>query len=1193
MEASVRVKLRVIHTAALFSGDGRELPVRGLPLALLVALAVEESPWEASELARLLWGARADPRASLRQAIYSIRRLGGFDIIEREGQRITLSSTVQADVTDIRSAIASTRPALLLSIDSCELADPIAGRGLTGWTRWLSGRQDSLTAAYTRSLQTAADNAVSDTDVAIMCLRRAVDTSPQSVALHARLVRTLLRARREADAFEAVLKARSVFASDADAQASIERLAKGLSLPSRPHHQPESRHGPGSIARPGTYDRLSAWTSSSTGIAIIEGATGSGRSTLLRDVAEYHERHIGPVVQLVAPESQSTLHLALVTDLIRALRQQPGSLGGSTVSDRVLNELLPETGASAAGVATDLRIVADALADLVAAVADEGHVMIAIDDLHQADVASLTVLARIGRAARGQLVLVGTIWSGVARSVELEEVRQLATLRIPLRPIARPQLVDRLSQLGLSETETMAVADRICEWSGGDPEVSGALIALAEELKREHDASDSFEGWPLDPPPVVHRLWRQRTQDLPEHALPVARRLVQNGALTEAELDAADLDAARTLTGSGLILLDDRGQLAPACAPARRALLSRLKRTWSRSTAVGGIGLAAAALAGVLVSSPGLGPTTGSPSGDFYVIEGSRLTPLGIAGTEDGSVLTLPDSFRLGHAERMHDGGVWYFGRTRRGGEIAPSAAIVDDRGEYVFLRNDSIQSSVLGVSPRGDWAVVSEQTSTPEEEWRERLILQNVRDPSRIRELMPPRPLVNGGPWSPDGLTIVSVAPSMVDTIRFLWADGRPRSESFDTTYHRLWDAPTWCPDSRHVVAVSKGVDSSQEALVRIDAETGQRSTLPVTLRFLRKPICLAADADVIAIRGIRPPSIEESLVMIDFRGPDPVERTLASTHSSQFLLWVPDEPVRPFEALEARVDRRTLAWGDRVALHAHATRSDGSTQPVSPEWETLTPGVLTIEESELIAAGTGAAQIMARLGDLRDTIHLVVTGNPRDEVIVEEEFDPGWETRWDIETALPRPTSTFDSASGSWLLNLNGNGMFDDTFGLVERLDLSLGLTVEFEFNLLLSLRTHQRFMACLRSSSSDVREAIDQLDAQTCFTYPYADLDRRRTDIGLLSTHPPGEVMTIPIPNDSAWHHVAIQVSPAGRPTLFFDREAVATSEWLLPTPDGTHWYLVLGGHSREGRTQIRNVLVRRGEQYPASRSPTARR
>ena len=535
----------------------------GKPYAALCLVGLEPTAVTRDDLGALLWpGVPADrARASVRQALYSVRKAIGSDVlIEREGALHLDRTAVGFDLDELDRA---------LSREDLEAAHemwnggPFAHFSLAdapAFNTWA----DRIRERYERKLGTALrDRGLASLDrgdlqESLDWLARALDVRPYDEAAHGARIEVLLGLGRLDEASQALDQAR--YLVDEPSADLLERLRDRLDAMRRVRLGDVGTQDEDLVlqfvGRTHEFAQLrSMWTAVSAGrarAAAMLGDAGAGKTRLAE---EFIRNAAGPDVTVVkgkASPSERTLEFGLVAELVRGLAVQPGAAGVSNTSLGVLRQLVPSlgNGSGAAWVGQPAGAsLADAFIDLVEAVAGEGPVVLLADDLQWADAASRTLLLRAIRSLRSVPVL--TLMTCRSGDADLSAVRVLreeaGDLRLTLFELSplTPEEVDEL--VGLTarvdpESRTETVVRLLHATTGGNPLF---LTELLRELQAEGVLTRDEDGWvlrassmPTDPrlPSSVRELLESRVSALGHDAKLFLAALADGGSRRMAEV---------------------------------------------------------------------------------------------------------------------------------------------------------------------------------------------------------------------------------------------------------------------------------------------------------------------------------------------------------------------------------------------------------------------------------------------------------------------------------------------------------------------------------------------------------------------------------------------------------------------------------------------------------------------------------
>ncbi|MEY4609303.1 MAG: hypothetical protein RL625_1520, partial [Gemmatimonadota bacterium] len=564
----------------------------GKVIALLIYLASQEGRAVPREvLADLLWGDESPDhaRASLRQALYALRRLLGESIVGGDRQGVALADgALEFDGAECIAGARVGDLAQMLAVyhgPFCAQLEVGEARRFHEWMEEERRRlRHLLQDVATRSLPVLLRTGPIAT--ALTLARRLHDLEPDDPEAVGMLVDALIAAGAINEARERVVSAIALHRSGGEPiPASLRDLERRL-----------DRWEVGAAPRAGTIDALGHQMVGREGAAqqllveaerarfggprrlLLTGPMGIGKTRLLDEVEARLRLRGARVVRVRLLPAMQEVPYAALADLVRALAKLPGSLGIPEGAAHELVALVPELAARFPNTAPrptgeedrQANLLREALGELLAAVAEERLVVLMVDDLAGVDARSLRILASVMRAPGLHLldVLVARPGSEVTglvthRTVTLHplEVGELRTLLEGVAPLPEAAWVDPFLA-------------RLLERSRGIPQVAleiiravadAGLLRIGERSWICDDAAGLLSG-------ITDRLGSEGGL---ASLSPLARRLLMLLVQWQRPVEERDLDAMARL-------MDDRLEAA-VVGPALRQL-ERLGWVISRDT---------------------------------------------------------------------------------------------------------------------------------------------------------------------------------------------------------------------------------------------------------------------------------------------------------------------------------------------------------------------------------------------------------------------------------------------------------------------------------------------------------------------------------------------------------------------------------------------------------------------------------
>lgn len=411
-----------------------ELPSSRRIRALLGWLALHPGRHSRSRLAGLFWPdvPETSARASLRSAIWALRSalgpdFGGYLVTDRD--TVTLAGAdLRVDLREVRRLAGLRQPAAALDLCHGDLLQELDD----DWVVAARGELDDDIAAALLDVITEARRA-GDQAMALACARRRAALRPLDEVAGGDLIRMLIESGDSAAALETFAQLEQRLAAELHIPVSEETtaLVAPLRRPPRAHGkdgvpagQPEpaglsGSPGPGTgtglIGREPDVARLTrAWRAAQSGsgtAVLLEGEGGIGKTRLVEELqATVHEvspGSPGPGLSAIAAAGPGqTAPFALWTEALSELAGMTGLPPPDEPWTAVLARIVPAVAYASgphvdAGRAVDPQLerarLCEAAVQFLAWASHRSALLLAFEDLHLADTASLELIAYAGR----------------------------------------------------------------------------------------------------------------------------------------------------------------------------------------------------------------------------------------------------------------------------------------------------------------------------------------------------------------------------------------------------------------------------------------------------------------------------------------------------------------------------------------------------------------------------------------------------------------------------------------------------------------------------------------------------------------------------------------------------------------------------------------------------------------------------
>ena len=484
-----------------FEGEGTAtLSSRRKELVLLAFLARRGAkPLARAEAAALLWQDRDEHRGrqSLRQALLELRRLVGEGLMVEPDQIRLAEHAVELDARVFEQEVEAGRFDAAVARwqgDFLPGAEDVGGEELRSW---LESERESLRhrlrVAFTGLCENARRRGAWQDGIA--WAERWISALPLEEAGHLHLFRLMDLGGRAEEALSRYVAFRAQLrAMELDPSAELEQLGVVLERSSGSAAHPRASSAalftPLLIGRgPSLAELVAARRMASEGsscVVLVEGELGIGKTRLCEEFLRRVERESGTRITSRAHcrEGAGPVELGVVAQLASGLAAAPGLAGARPAALAVLARIVPaiRTRFPSLPEHSGSPEVTEAFREAVAAVAEEEPVVLFIDDLPQADPASLRSLSSLIDQPPPGLLVIATVRTG-EEEPQFALPPQPAIRRLKLQPLSLPE-VELLvgSILELSPEDRRHLAARLHAQGGGSPFYIVELVsALADE----------------------------------------------------------------------------------------------------------------------------------------------------------------------------------------------------------------------------------------------------------------------------------------------------------------------------------------------------------------------------------------------------------------------------------------------------------------------------------------------------------------------------------------------------------------------------------------------------------------------------------------------------------------------------------------------------------------------------------------
>ena len=427
------VTLTLLGAFGLTRRDGTVALPTGKPLALLAYLVCSRNRRASrTVVAELLWGdsAEAQRRASLRQALFTLRNALGASGIVSDGEWLEAGEHIVTDVDTVLAAIEAKQYAAAVEAYAGEFVPGFASPGAAEFERWADTERRRLRGAFLAAAVQHLRDLIQqgNTGQALPLTARLVAVAPDDDEMWRRRFDVLSLAGESGQMLLEIASLRAMRAEDGVALTpSLERHLGHL-VGALARHAADTEYEHEAVGIPAVPEfqgrtvefstLLSAWGTASGGVpqrCCVVAAAGMGKSRLLRELTRRVQQRRVQVVLVSAQQRERDDAYTVLAELVAQLVALPGAAGMAPSSAAVLAVLVPHIAekfsvmAEPAAVDTDIVLRRlRALADLIGAVSEENPLLIVLDDIHWADAMSIKVIDfAMRRISKASVLLVG------------------------------------------------------------------------------------------------------------------------------------------------------------------------------------------------------------------------------------------------------------------------------------------------------------------------------------------------------------------------------------------------------------------------------------------------------------------------------------------------------------------------------------------------------------------------------------------------------------------------------------------------------------------------------------------------------------------------------------------------------------------------------------------------------------------
>ncbi|MDP1900172.1 MAG: AAA family ATPase [Rubrivivax sp.] len=514
--------LRLVGTPALVPPVGEAVALERKDAALLALLATAGATPRAG-LAALLWPDvdAEGARNNLRQRLFRLKRAAGVDVVAG-GNVVSLADLVVHDLAALPVRLAADPQAL-----AGELLGAFDYSDCTELAAWVDVAREQWRAALRDALAEIAARLEGERQIAqaLAYAQRLVCVDPLLEHAHRRVMRLYYLLGERSAALAAYEQARVALerglgvppGAETERLAELIRSGSASASPALGPSSPALLWPPRLVGREPEWAALADATVARRSV-LVRGEAGIGKTRLLSDFAAHH----GAALLMAARPGDVHLPHALLSRLVRRLAPHTSAPLADWVT-RELARIAPELGPAPVAPLDPLRLQ-QAASELLAQRRAGRVALIALDDLHFADDATLDMLPSLTTAPGGEAIA----WLMSARSGEMPTAlgRWCAAqdtegpLEMTLGPLDDAAIEAFLESLALPELDAAAWTAPLARHTGGNPLF---ILETLRAMRAEGSLSRDGLGTGLPAPLNIGQLVARRLDQLPAPAFKLAR----------------------------------------------------------------------------------------------------------------------------------------------------------------------------------------------------------------------------------------------------------------------------------------------------------------------------------------------------------------------------------------------------------------------------------------------------------------------------------------------------------------------------------------------------------------------------------------------------------------------------------------------------------------------------------------------